>query len=146
MKKYLILIFFFLSFTAFVLFPSLTHFLPQPFKNSIKLAPPTNINYNMAVMTDHDRSHNLRIKTLPTPPLTKDGGDMCTVPEFFAHKNIFVTGGTGFLGTVLIEALLDSTPDIGTIYMLVRGKKHLNPNDRIKRLLQKPVSKQKEAK
>lgn len=63
-----------------------------------------------------------------------------TIPEFFAHKNIFLTGGTGFLGTVLIEALLDTHPDIGTIYVLVRGKRKFDPTERIRRLLQKPVS------
>ncbi|KAH8275336.1 hypothetical protein KR026_005314 [Drosophila bipectinata] len=62
-----------------------------------------------------------------------------TIPEFFAHKNIFVTGGTGFLGTVLIEALLDTHPNIGTIYVLVRGKRKFDASERIRRLLQKPI-------
>lgn len=92
----------------------------------------------MTVMNDHDRSHDLDIKPLPASDKTSD--NMMTIGEFFAHKNVFVTGGTGFLGTVLIEALLDASPDIGTIYVLVRGKRHLSPNDRLKRLLQKPVS------
>lgn len=104
------------------------------------MAPPTNINYttNMTVMNDHDRSRDLNLKPLPANDNTSN--DQMTIADFFAHKNIFITGGTGFLGTVLIEALLDATPDIGTIYVLVRGKKNLDPNDRIKRLLQKPVS------
>lgn len=92
----------------------------------------------MTVMNDHDRSHDLNLR--PLPANDKNLNDQMTIAEFFAHKNIFITGGTGFLGTVLIEALLDATPDIGTIYVLVRGKKNLDPNDRIKRLLQKPVS------
>lgn len=62
-----------------------------------------------------------------------------TIAEFFANKNVFVTGGTGFLGTVLIESLLSSTPKIGTIYVLVRDKYGSDANERIQRLLSKQV-------
>lgn len=63
-----------------------------------------------------------------------------TIPEFYAGKNIFITGGTGFLGTVLIEALLSSTPKIGKIYLLIRDKYGSDTHERIKRLLSKQVS------
>lgn len=66
--------------------------------------------------------------------------DRQTIAEFYANKGVFVTGGTGFLGTVLIEALLSSSPDIGKIYVLVRGKRGDNPEHRIKKLLSKQVS------
>lgn len=62
-----------------------------------------------------------------------------TIAEFFANKNIFITGGTGFLGTVLIESLLSSSPDIGTIYVLIREKYGADANERIQRLLSKQV-------
>lgn len=32
--------------------------------------------------------------------------------EFYKNKNIFITGGTGFLGIALIEKLLRATPDV----------------------------------
>lgn len=63
-----------------------------------------------------------------------------TIAEFYAGKNVFITGGTGFIGTVLIEALLSSTPKIGNIYLLVRDKYGSDTNERIKRLLSKKVS------
>lgn len=63
-----------------------------------------------------------------------------TIPEFYAGKNIFITGGTGFLGTVLIEALLSATPKIGNIYLLIRDKYGSDTRERIKRLLSKQVN------
>lgn len=64
---------------------------------------------------------------------------MPTIGEFFANKNVFITGGTGFLGTVLIEAILAANPDVGTIYLLVRDKYGSNASTRIKRMLTKSV-------
>lgn len=67
--------------------------------------------------------------------------DRPTIASFLAGKNIFITGGTGFLGTVLIERLLSATPDIGKVYILIRGKNGFTPEERIKRLMSKVVSK-----
>lgn len=66
--------------------------------------------------------------------------DRKTISSFLAGKNIFVTGGTGFLGTVLIERLLSSTPDIGKIYVLIRAKNGYSPESRIQNLMRKVVS------
>lgn len=66
--------------------------------------------------------------------------DRPSIADFYAHKGVFVTGGTGFLGCVLIEALLSSSPAIGPIYVLVRGIRGESPEFRIKKLLSKQVS------
>lgn len=66
--------------------------------------------------------------------------DRSTIASFLAGKNIFVTGGTGFLGTVLLERLLSATPKIGNIYVLIRAKNGYSAEDRIKRLMSKVVS------
>lgn len=63
-----------------------------------------------------------------------------SIAKFLAGKNVFITGGTGFLGTVLIERILSATPDIGNIYVLIRAKRGHTPENRIERLLSKAVS------
>lgn len=69
--------------------------------------------------------------------------DLPSIANFLAGKNVFITGGTGFLGTVLIERLLSSTPDIGKVYVLIRDKNGHSASSRIERLMAKVVSSHK---
>ena len=62
-----------------------------------------------------------------------------TIPDFFAGQEIFITGGTGFLGKVLIEKLLRSCPGIKTIYILLRPKKGQSVNERLTSLCDQVV-------
>ncbi|CAG9802503.1 unnamed protein product [Chironomus riparius] len=62
-----------------------------------------------------------------------------TIPNFFAGQEIFITGGTGFLGKVLIEKLLRSCPDIKTIYLLLRPKKGHSIDERLTSLCDQVV-------
>ncbi|XP_042058311.1 fatty acyl-CoA reductase 2, chloroplastic-like [Salvia splendens] len=41
--------------------------------------------------------------------------------DFFAGKNIFVTGATGLLGKVIVEKILRST-SVGKVYLLIKAK------------------------
>lgn len=55
---------------------------------------------------------------------------MTSIREFFEHQNVLVTGGTGFVGKVLLEKLLRSCPDVGNIYVLMRKKRGKEPSQR----------------
>jgi len=46
-----------------------------------------------------------------------------TVKTFYKNKNIFLTGGSGFVGVSYIEKLLRSMPDVGNIFILLRPRK-----------------------
>lgn len=53
-----------------------------------------------------------------------------TIPEWFAGRNILITGATGFMGKVLVEKLLRDCPDVGQLYLLIRKKKGIEPAQR----------------
>ena len=44
---------------------------------------------------------------------------------------MFITGGTGYLGRVLIHKLLSHCPDIGDLYLLMREKKGVSQEKRL---------------
>lgn len=48
---------------------------------------------------------------------------MSDIEEYFAEKNILVTGVTGFVGKVLVEKLLRCCDSIGDVFVLVRTKR-----------------------
>lgn len=68
-------------------------------------------------------------------PITPD----TTIPQFYAGRDVFITGGTGFMGKILVEKLLYSCPDIGTIYLLIRPKRNANAAVRCGELLRQAV-------
>ncbi|XP_047097962.1 fatty acyl-CoA reductase 1-like isoform X2 [Schistocerca piceifrons] len=52
------------------------------------------------------------------------------VADWYAGRGVLVTGATGFLGKAIVEKLLRSCPDVGTVYLLVRHKRGLDPRKR----------------
>ncbi|XP_026483465.2 fatty acyl-CoA reductase wat-like [Vanessa tameamea] len=67
--------------------------------------------------------------------LTKGKASKTDIQRFYKDQCVFLTGGTGFLGKVLIEKLLRSCGDLDTIYVLVRPKKGKDPTSRIRDML-----------
>ncbi|XP_032686156.1 fatty acyl-CoA reductase wat-like [Odontomachus brunneus] len=72
---------------------------------------------------------NVKIDSAPKTP----------VQEFYSGQSIFITGGTGFLGKILIQKLLRTCPDIATIYLLVRQKGNHNVESRLDNMFQMPI-------
>ncbi|XP_033752679.1 fatty acyl-CoA reductase 1-like isoform X1 [Pecten maximus] len=67
----------------------------------------------------------------------EEGETDSPIANYFAGKNIFITGGTGFLGKVLVEKLLRSCPEIGTLYLLMRPKNSQDIDQRSRELVEK---------
>lgn len=62
-----------------------------------------------------------------------------SLEEFYRQGEILLTGGTGFLGKLLIVKLMRSFPDLGNIYVMVRDKKGSNPEQRVVEMFQNVI-------
>ncbi|CAH2001238.1 unnamed protein product [Acanthoscelides obtectus] len=62
-----------------------------------------------------------------------------SVSEFYEGKTVFITGGTGFMGKVLLEKLLRSCPGVSKIYLLIRPMKGQDAHERLQQLLSSPL-------
>ncbi|KAF9814368.1 hypothetical protein SFRURICE_000441 [Spodoptera frugiperda] len=56
------------------------------------------------------------------------------IADTFSGMKVLITGGTGFMGKVLVEKLLRKCPDIDQILLFVRSKKGKNPKQRLEEI------------
>jgi alcohol-forming fatty acyl-CoA reductase len=61
------------------------------------------------------------------------------IRDFYKDKVVFLTGGFGFIGKLLIEKLLKC--DVKRIYVMARPKKGKCVTERLESLKNEPVSK-----
>ncbi|HVF01180.1 MAG TPA: HAD-IB family hydrolase [Rubrobacteraceae bacterium] len=53
--------------------------------------------------------------------------------EAYKDKAVLVTGGTGFLGTALVEKMLRALPSLGRLYLIVRPSREKSAQERFER-------------
>ncbi|XP_027700170.1 fatty acyl-CoA reductase 2 isoform X1 [Vombatus ursinus] len=60
---------------------------------------------------------------------------MSVIAAFYGSKSILITGATGFMGKVLVEKLLRTSPDLKVIYILVRPKSGQSLQQRVSQMM-----------
>ncbi|VVC29135.1 Hypothetical protein CINCED_3A018521 [Cinara cedri] len=74
-----------------------------------------------------------------TAPCSKTSEIRSEIQSFYNDKTIFLTGATGFIGSLILEKLLRTCTGIKRIYILIREKKGKTPEERFTELFEGPV-------
>lgn len=122
-----------------------THFMPETLQiPSLATAPTRKAHSNQfRYYEDFVRQDPFKVlnhgnfSVKPTVPKHVTGSD---IQEFFRSSKVFITGGTGFLGKVLIEKLIRSVPHLKQLYILIRPKKGKTAEERLSELMKDEVS------
>ncbi|XP_037505642.2 putative fatty acyl-CoA reductase CG5065 [Rhipicephalus sanguineus] len=69
-----------------------------------------------------------------TPAAVDENSDDSEIARFYQDRTVFITGGTGFIGKVLLEKLLRSCPGLKRAYLLVRNKRGQEPQARLEKM------------
>ncbi|KOB73849.1 putative fatty acyl-CoA reductase, partial [Operophtera brumata] len=81
----------------------------------------------------------VRIDPVPCTYIFAEMASSISVREFYKGRCILVTGGTGFMGKVLLEKMLYSIPDIGNIFIIMRPKKGKSAAQRLEDMQRLPL-------
>jgi fatty acyl-CoA reductase len=55
---------------------------------------------------------------------------MSGIQKMYAGKRVLMTGTTGFVGKCLLEKLLRDVPELDKVFILIRPKKNISPQQR----------------
>ncbi|XP_050090645.1 putative fatty acyl-CoA reductase CG5065 [Anopheles aquasalis] len=73
-----------------------------------------------------------------TGPAAVPSKDQLNVVDFYRNATVLITGGTGFIGKVLVEKLLRCF-EVKKIFLLIRRKGSANPAERLQRMFEGPI-------
>lgn len=76
------------------------------------------------------RAYSPRVRLPRGVPGFVENASPLDVTETLRGKRVIIVGGTGFLGKVLVSMLLKRYPDLGHMYLMVRPKTGLSPEER----------------
>ncbi|KAL1489440.1 hypothetical protein ABEB36_014334 [Hypothenemus hampei] len=91
------------------------------------------------VIQESPSSTSSSSKINPMAAFGASGPRQDSVADFYTGKTVFITGGTGFMGKVLLEKLLRSCPGVLQIYLLIRPKRGQEAQERLQQLLCSPL-------
>jgi fatty acyl-CoA reductase len=69
-----------------------------------------------------------------------EGESGSPIQQLFRDAGVLVTGGTGFLGQLLLEKVLRACPGVKTVFLLMRSKKQKTEAKRFTEIFEGNVS------
>ncbi|XP_021300449.1 LOW QUALITY PROTEIN: fatty acyl-CoA reductase 6, chloroplastic-like [Herrania umbratica] len=69
---------------------------------------------------DHDDAISTTTNSTTVPLM--ESSDGLGIVDFLQGKNYFITGATGFVGKAFVEKMLRAVPNVGKIFLLIKGK------------------------